>query len=139
MTTLLPITGGCFCGRIRYQLAAMPISCGICHCQSCRKIAGAESVGWAVNQSAAFTITDGQPHTFTSSKGVERSFCSECGSTLTYRDSDETIDVTLSTLDDPELLPPTKETWCEDRLSWNQLNPLLAHHERSSSGGQIGT
>jgi hypothetical protein len=112
----------------------MPAATGICHCRSCRRVAGAESVGWAVNDIDAFVFTAGQPRAFESSSGVERTFCGDCGTTLTYRrDSRRFIDVSLATLDEPELFPPTKETWCQDRVSWNRLNDALAHHERRSS------
>jgi hypothetical protein len=134
MTVSLPIDGGCYCGRIRYRISRMPRATGICHCRSCRRTAGAQSVAWAVNETDAFAFTTGRPHAFRSSDGVERTFCGECGTTLTYRrDSRDLVDVTLATLDDPELLPPTKETWCRDRVSWNQLDESLAHHEQGST------
>jgi len=134
MTDRLPIAGGCYCGRIRYQIAQAPGATGICHCKSCRLTAGAESVGWAVNFTEDFAFTKGQPRAFRSSKNVERAFCGDCGTTLTYRrDSRNLVDVTLATLDDPEQLPPTQETWCQDRVSWNRLNDDLAHHEQGSS------
>ena len=134
MTAKLPIDGGCYCGRVRYRITQMPAATAICHCKSCRRIAGAESVGWAVNRTDGFAFTQGQPRVFRSSKGVERTFCDTCGTMLTYRrDARELVDVTLATLDDPEVLPPTKETWCQDRVSWNQLNATLAHHEQTST------
>ncbi len=134
MSGLFPITGGCYCGRVRYELARAPTSVGVCHCQSCRRTAGAESVGWAVNASESFSYTKDQPRTFRSSRDVERSFCEFCGTALTYkRDGRQFIDVTLASLDDPEILVPIKETWCLERVSWNPLNDSLAHHDRSST------
>jgi hypothetical protein len=133
MTAGFPLEGGCLCGRIRYQIKRSPIATGICHCKSCRRAAGAESVAWAVNRSDAFAFVGIRPRLFQSSEGVERTFCGDCGTTLTYRSSPESIDVTLATLDEPELLPPTKETWCRDRLSWNPLNSALAHHDQRTT------
>ena len=91
-------------------------------------------MGWAVNDTGAFAFTKGQPQVFRSSKDVERTFCVNCGTALTYcRDSRNAVDVTLATLDDPELLPPTKETWCRDKVSWNRLNDALVHYEQGST------
>ena len=91
-------------------------------------------MAWAVNYSGAFTFTKGEPQIFQSSVGVERSFCGVCGTSLTYRrDTRNPIDVALATLDDPELLSSTKETWCVERMSWNPLNDSLQHYERGSS------
>lgn len=137
MSVGLPITGGCYCGRVRYKLVEMPKSCGICHCRSCRRIAGAESVGWAVFDVGVFSFTSERPEEFRSSPGVERSFCGTCGTTLTYENEGRAlIDVTLASLDDSEVLTPTKETWCQDRISWNQLNDSLSHYDQSSSNQQ---
>ncbi|NKC01942.1 MAG: GFA family protein [Pseudomonadales bacterium] len=134
MAVEFPIFGGCFCGYVKYQISEMPSSVGICHCESCRRIAGAESVGWAVMNKDALSFTEGSTRDFRSSESVERTFCERCGTTLTYhRDGRELIDVTLATLDNPELLQPTKETWCGERVSWNQLNDNLDHFEGSSS------
>jgi hypothetical protein len=133
MTSSFPLAGGCLCGHVRYQIEQMPVAVGICHCVSCRRSAGAESVAWAVNDADAFSFTRGQPRTFHSSAGVQRTFCSDCGSTLTYRKATNLIDVTLGTLDDPELLQPTKETWCQDRVSWNALNASLAHYDQRTT------
>lgn len=58
----LPIEGGCFCGQIRYRITQMPRSVGVCHCEYCRRCAGAESVGWAVIETEGVAIIERQPH-----------------------------------------------------------------------------
>ena len=121
----LPVKGGCLCGNVRYQITEKPEASAICHCVTCRRAAGAESVGWAVLPVGAFGFTSGQPKKYCSSEGVERTFCGRCGTTLTYKISVQTIDFTLATLDDPEAIPPTKEVWCEARVSWNVQNADL--------------
>lgn len=128
-----PQEGGCFCGAIRYAVKAEPKGCGICHCRSCQRAAGAESVGWAVNDVSNFEFTAGEPARFESSPGVERTFCPRCGTGLTYQRQSTSIDVTLASLDDPEALTPRNEVWCEERISWNALNPDLNHHGQWSS------
>ena len=130
--SLFPVEGGCQCGFVRYRIVEEPLATGICHCRSCQRSAGAESVAWAVNQDAAFELTAGEPSAFASSPGVERTFCPQCGTSLTYRNGPESIDVTLASLDDPEALPPTREVWCEDRVSWNALSAELEHYQQRS-------
>ena len=131
-----PVEGGCFCGAVRYAIKAEPKACGICHCRSCQRVAGAESVGWAVNEVENFEFIRGAPQRFESSPGVERTFCDRCGSGLTYQLKPDFIDVTLATLDDPEVLAPKSEVWCEARISWNALNDELDHYAQSSSTPQ---
>ena len=32
-----PYTGGCQCGKIRYEIRAEPLTLYVCHCQECQK------------------------------------------------------------------------------------------------------
>lgn len=135
MAVDFPVKGGCHCGAIRYSLHADPEFAGVCHCESCRRSSGTESVGWLTEAIEAFEVDRGEIALYASSPGVVRGFCALCGTTLTYRNSAGTIDVTLASLDDPEMFPPRVELWLEERLSWNPANPRLEPHERGSGGG----
>ena len=129
------VTGRCFCGDVRYAVTGEPASVGICHCESCRRIAGAESVAWAVIPLSAFSITAGTPRSFNSSPGVTRMHCSRCGTSLTYRVGErDFIDVTLGSLDEPETWIPEKEVFCAEAVSWNALDPTNDHFAARSSG-----
>jgi len=82
--------GGCLCGAIRYRVTSAPTALVVCHCRSCRLSSGAPSLAWAIFRAADFAFTRGAPAMFASSPGVERGFCSRCGTTLTYSGSDRT-------------------------------------------------
>lgn len=120
-----PLSGGCLCGAVRYRIEAEPLFCCVCHCESCRRAAGGDSVGWVTVPAAGFRLVQGALRSFASSPGVSRGFCAECGTSLTYANDADSIDVTLAILDDPEAVPPTAEVWLEERLSWNPANPAL--------------
>src|SRR5438067_11920167 len=81
----------------------------LCHCEDCRKSAGAPFVTWASFQRSNFKFTKGEPLEIAWA-GRVRSFCAMCGSTLTCTsqpDADE-IDVTAATFDQPEIaIQPT--------------------------------
>lgn len=32
-----PITGGCQCGAVRYEITLSPLALYVCHCRECRK------------------------------------------------------------------------------------------------------
>lgn len=123
--TDVSLTGGCHCTTIRYRVEGPILYAGICHCESCRRTAGAESVGWLTVHAAHFTRLAGDPTRYTSSPGVTRTFCPTCGTTLTYQTDPDSIDVTLASLDDPEAIQPRQESWLSHRLSWNAVNPAL--------------
>jgi hypothetical protein len=126
--------GGCLCGAVRYRVTSAPRALVLCHCRSCRRAAGAPSLAWAIFQAADFAFTSGKPATFASSPGVERGFCGQCGTTLTYADADrpDVADVTTATLDNPDAFAPTKEIWLEEKIAWESVDHARARYPRSS-------
>jgi hypothetical protein len=63
--------------------------------------------------------TRGELSIFRSSNMVERGFCKDCGTPLTYAfDGTGRISVAINSLDDPEAMPPTKQYGTESRVSW---------------------
>jgi len=113
------ITGGCYCGAIRYRALRPPRISNICHCESCRRTCGAQSVAWVIFPAGDFAFANGEPTRYPSSPGVVRTFCATCGTSLTYETEERPadIDVTTATLDDPEAFPPTRFS-TEQKLSW---------------------
>ncbi len=131
-------SGGCLCGAVRYEVAGEPEASSICHCVSCRKSAGAQSVAWVVFSYEGFRIVSGEPAAFRSSENVSRTFCVECGTTLTYQHDEDpdAIDITAASLDLPDEFPPTRHVWLEDKLAWDTVDDGLQRFERGSSEGE---
>ena len=114
-------TGGCLCGAVRYEARGDGgFHATLCHCASCRRASGAPVVAWVSFPAARFRFTRGEPRCFRSSAQVERAFCGDCGSPLTYRHDTlpDEIDVTTATLDDPSAHPPEDQTWTSERIGW---------------------
>jgi hypothetical protein len=126
--------GGCLCGRVRYSATGEPQSSLICHCVSCRRAAGAQSVAWVTFSSGGFSWVYGDPVEHRSSAEVTRTFCGNCGTSLTYQhDADPGfIDVSTASLDDPDEFPPTRHVWSEDGIGWDRSNDGLPRFERST-------
>ena len=126
------IEGGSLCGAVRYRATGTAYGITHCHCKTCRRASGAPFVTWAGFDSDRFTFIKGQPASYASSANVIRTFCSNCGTALTYERSDlsGSIDVTLGSMDDPEALTPEDHTWTESRLSWISLGDQLPAHPR---------
>ena len=125
------IRGGCLCGAIRYEGTGEPYHVTHCHCEDCRKSAGAPFVTWASFRQGNFQFTQRKPIEFEWA-GRVRSFCPKCGSALTFMsrlDADE-IDVTVATFDQPEIVTPADHIWTEDRISWIKLADNLPQHAR---------
>ncbi|MDQ0324421.1 hypothetical protein J2R99_000270 [Rhodopseudomonas julia] len=127
------IEGGCLCGRTRYRATRPPSATTNCHCRSCRMAAGASGVAWAVFSREDFTFSAGERVIYHSSPGVQRGFCGRCGTSLTYEsDHDpDVIEVNLVTLDHADDFPPERESWLDDALPWEVVDPDLPHHRGS--------
>ena len=125
--------GGCLCGSVRYVASGKPQASAICHCHSCQKAFGAESVAWACFRPDQVAWTGESRKTYPSSQGVERSFCSRCGTSLSYHAANHTLDLALATLEDPENLHPEREVYLSHRISWNACNPELPGHQKFRS------
>jgi hypothetical protein len=131
------LRGGCLCRTVRYECEAPVSSAALCHCESCRRASGAHVIAWLAVRTEAFRFTHGSPREFVSSPPVRRSFCADCGSPLTYRhrDSPETVDVTIATLDDPNAVVPEYHVWMEDALRWEDLCDTLPKYRTSHASG----
>lgn len=115
--------GGCFCGAIRYRALGVPEEPTLCHCSICRRTSGAPLVAWATFPTKQIEWLKGEPRRFRSSIKGERSFCSECGTALTFAfvKSPERTDVTLASLDHPEYITPLDHIYTSSRIPWVRL------------------
>jgi hypothetical protein len=129
--------GGCLCGGVRYRVSGDPRTSAICHCVSCRRASGAQSVAWVVFPSTAFSFVSGEPAEYRSSAEASRTFCARCGTSLTYQHDGnlDSIDVTAASLDLPDEFPPTRHVWVEDKVAWESVDDGLPRSERGSSPG----
>jgi hypothetical protein len=94
-----------------------------CHCSNCRRAAGAQAVAWITVPLAEFRFTSGQPKRYKTDTGAYRTFCSDCGTSLTYEIDSRPgeIDITTGSLDDPESFAPTKDVFADEKLTWVPL------------------
>jgi len=105
----------------------------VCHCRSCRRVAGAPVVAWLTFAKTDFQFTRGTPSEFRSSNPVRRTFCGACGTPLTYEhdDASATIDVTTCSGDDANVFPPTHHSWLRDDLHWVRFGDGLPVFQQS--------
>lgn len=110
-------TGGCQCGAVRYALFSALTDASICHCRMCQKAFGSYFAPLADVPLSDFVLTRGHLSTFRSSAAVERGFCSNCGTPLSFRYIDEPkIAIALGSLDHPDRVPLTKQYGIEGKI-----------------------
>jgi hypothetical protein len=112
--------GGCQCGAVRFSAEGPPKFVCNCHCADCRRATGAPFstfVGFLDDQIA----WSGETRAFReSSPGVTRSFCSTCGSPLSYQGAKWAGETHLyiGNFDNPGDLTPTSDVFVEEALPW---------------------
>ena len=112
-------TGGCQCGAVRYALRGELGRPSICHCRMCQKAFGSFFAPLVGVKLAEFEVTRGEIATFKSSDLVERGFCRDCGTPLTFHEIDtDGIDVSIGSLDEPAAVRPVIQYGVESRLPW---------------------
>jgi len=126
-------TGRCLCGAVTYECGPPVLSPCFCHCESCRRATGAHAVAWATVSRSTFQIITGSLRSHASSPPVLRQFCERCGTPITYSNTQwpDTIDITITTLDQPDSMRPAEHIWMEDALSWDRPNDGLSQFARS--------
>lgn len=139
------ITGGCLCGAIRYEADEPPFWTGYCHCRMCQRAYGNAFGLFADFRKNVFRFTQGGPKTYKSSAWVERGFCGNCGTPLTFRYLEPLIrserrlgliGISLGSLDHPEDVHPTEHGYVDSQLPWLSIEDGLP---RSVSDDDVET
>ncbi len=124
-----PITGGCSCGAVRYEISAPLIDAGICHCRMCQRFTGSVVAVFASFPAKSFRFTKGEPKYFNSSPLADRGFCADCGSSLAYKPKiaewSNLITIQLGSLDHPENIVPTWHSGIESQMPWLNIHDDL--------------
>ncbi len=102
MTTMH--SGGCQCGAVRYRGSDFGRS-SICHCRMCQKAFGSPFALLVTVRDLEWTR--GAPKHYRSSNKVQRGFCADCGTPLTFEPDGHAAEIAVCTFDDPNVAAPT--------------------------------
>jgi hypothetical protein len=110
----MPLTGGCGCGAVRFELSAPLVSAVYCHCTRCQRRTGSGSAASGRAPRGAYRIVAGEEHVkvWAPEGGFEKAFCGECGSALFARDpaDREVVAPRLGSFDgDPGIRPDARQ------------------------------
>jgi hypothetical protein len=120
----LPMTGGCPCGAIRYEIASFPLLLYTCNCTDCQKASGS---AFALNMPVVakdFHILRGEPkrwhHTSPTGVAVASWFCGDCGGRLYGERAGrrEIVNLRAGTLDDTTWLVPVAHIFTRSAQPW---------------------
>jgi hypothetical protein len=100
------LTGGCQCGRIRYEVEIDDFEAYLCHCRMCQRATGGVSIAFKNVEKAKLSWSQ-EPDYYASSPIARRPFCRECGTPLGFEYPDHIkCDLTVGSFDDPSRFVP---------------------------------
>jgi len=111
----LPLTGGCLCGGVRYEVTEPPVSASYCHCTRCQRRTGTAASAQARVAPGSLHVVQGEElvrEWVPPDHGWPKCFCSACGSALWSRSptDPDVFSVRLGTFDaDPGLRPQYRQ------------------------------
>ncbi len=110
-------TGGCQCGAVRYAITTPFENPHICHCRMCQKAFGNFFAALVGTKKTGIKWTAGEPSFFRSSDAVQRGYCKDCGTPLSFAyDHSERIAVSIGSLDHPAAVTPERQFGMESML-----------------------
>lgn len=112
--------GGCHCGKVRFRVSAPPKFVSRCHCDSCRRTTGAAFSTWVGFAAGDAEWIAGSPAIYSSSLGVKRGRCADCGTPLTY-ESDKwpgERHFLIGAFDQPNAFIPKTDYMPAEALGW---------------------
>jgi hypothetical protein len=111
----LPLTGGCLCGGVRFEVTEPLVSAGYCHCTRCQRRTGTAASASGRTAPGSLRVLSGEAlvrEYDPGDGGFLKAFCSTCGSALWSRSPDDrnVISIRLGAFDsDPGIRPSSRQ------------------------------
>lgn len=122
-------TGGCLCGKVRYEMTTDPLMCVTCHCKNCQRQAGsALSIIVGVPEGSVEVQGEVKTYNDTGDSGatVKRQFCGDCGSPVFTRVEHPpgVMFIKAGTMDDTSSLKPSFHCYTKSAQNWVDLGDI---------------
>jgi hypothetical protein len=129
-------TGHCLCGNVAFESSSEPVMQANCHCDDCRRAAGAAYVSYAFIPKEALTITKGETasyeHAADSGSVMVKRFCANCGSHLFGENSANAsrIGVRVGAIDDASWFQPQVNVFASSKIPSTPLDPNIKSFDK---------
>jgi len=128
-------TGGCLCGKVRYEIQGPLRGIVNCHCSMCQKLHGsfgahtkARKVNIRITEAAGLAW-------FKTSDVARRGFCKECGSSLFWEPFEfDATGILAGSLDGPTGLETIGHIFVGEKCDFYLINDDLPQFLASSNG-----
>ncbi len=132
----LPLTGGCLCGAVRFEVTDPLVSAGYCHCTRCQRRTGAAASPSARVVPGSLRIVAGEEllGSYDPPDGFSKVFCSACGGALwaQHPTDPDVVFVRLGTFDGDPGIRPSYRQFVAYAAPWEPIadDGLPRHPER---------
>jgi hypothetical protein len=120
-----PLTGGCLCGGVRFEVDEPPISASYCHCTRCQRRTGTAASVQARIVPGSLRIVSGKElvRAFEPEDGFPKEFCSACGSALWSRNPDnpDALGVRMGAFDEDPGVRPSYRQYVAYAAQWEPI------------------
>jgi hypothetical protein len=122
----MALTGGCFCGRVRYSVSA-PLGGGrSCHCSRCRKAFSGSGSAYSEVIPDSFSWITGADNltSYESTPGWGLCFCRTCGTTLCGTHEGRVHGVTLGSVDGDPGVQIDMHIFVGSKAPWDHIGGI---------------
>jgi hypothetical protein len=131
-------TGGCLCGKIRFEIHSPIHNIVYCHCSKCRKAQGSAFATNGIVMAADFRIISGQDQLtgYKVSPEQTKYFCKTCGSPIMSKTTlrPGQIRVRLGTIESAINERPVAHTFATSKADWEDICGDLPQYESYEPG-----
>ena len=121
----LPLTGGCLCGAVRYEVTEPLLQAGYCHCTRCQRRSGTAASAQARVAPDSFRLLSGAGSlgAHRPERGFAKIFCRDCGSALWSEapDDPEVRSIRLGTFDGDPGIRPSYRQFLASAADWEPV------------------
>lgn len=121
----LPLTGGCGCGAVRFEVTERPLHASWCHCTRCQRRTGTSASVQARLAPGSLRILQGEEllRAYEPPGGFAKVFCSACGSSMWSRHptDPDVISVRLGVFDGDPGIRPSYRQFVDYAAAWDPL------------------
>lgn len=114
------LSGHCLCRSVTFEVRGEILRAGHCHCESCRRATSSPVTTFFTVEKADAEFTGEPLRYYASSPGVSRSFCSACGSPMSYETEDRPgqIDFYVAALGEGSVVDVDAHWYWNERVTW---------------------
>ena len=121
----LPLTGGCLCGTVRFELDELPLSARYCHCTRCQRRTGTAASASARIVPGSLRVISGEDAlgAFEPADGFAKVFCSLCGAHLWSRDPNDptALSIRMGAFDEDPGVRPSARQFVAYAAEWEPI------------------